>query len=44
LNGKLQAPFEWKTSLPRGLHTIETVAYDANGNISRDIVDVFVIL
>ena len=39
-----QAPFEWETSLPKGLHTIETVAYDSDGDISKDIVDVFVIL
>jgi len=35
------APFEWKLKTPRGLHTIETFAY--NGvNISKDIVDVYV--
>ena len=39
-----QSPFEWKSSLPKGLHTVETIAYDAEGDISKDIVDVFVIL
>jgi hypothetical protein len=37
-------PFEWKTSLPKGLHSIETVAYDKDGDISKDIIDVFVFL
>jgi hypothetical protein len=39
-----QAPFEWKATLPTGLHTIETLAYDSDGDISQDIVDVFVLL
>lgn len=39
-----QAPFEWKISLPRDLHTIETVAYDTDGDISKDIIDVFIVL
>ncbi|HMA82923.1 MAG TPA: C1 family peptidase [Candidatus Thermoplasmatota archaeon] len=37
-------PFEWKATLPKGLHTVEIIAYDADGEISKDIVDVFVIL
>ncbi|MFO8077699.1 MAG: C1 family peptidase [Thermoplasmatota archaeon] len=37
-------PFEWKKKLSRGLHTIETIAYDADGDISKDMVDVFVLL
>jgi len=36
-------PFETVLDLKRGLHTITTLAYDANGNISRDILDVTVI-
>jgi hypothetical protein len=37
------APFEWNTKLERGLHTIKTLAYDADGDISRDLLDVFVL-
>jgi len=38
-----EAPFEWIIDIKSGLHTIETLAYNDN-NISKDIVDVFVIL
>ena len=38
-----QEPFEWKINTSFGLHTIETYAYNQY-NISKDIVDVFVIL
>jgi len=38
-----QEPFEWQIDISFGLHTIETYAYN-NHNISKDIVDVFVIL
>jgi hypothetical protein len=37
-------PFEWTTSLPRGLHTIKTIAYDQDGDISHDLLDVFVLI
>ena len=37
-------PFEWKMKLSQGLHTIETIAYDADGDISKDMVDVFVLI
>lgn len=35
-------PFEWYMRAPLGLHTIETYAYDREGNISKAITDVFV--
>lgn len=38
------APFDLRMRLSRGLHTIEIFAYDEQGNESRDIVDVFVVL
>jgi hypothetical protein len=34
-------PFEINMDLGKGLHTITALAYDANGNVSRDILDVF---
>ncbi len=37
-------PFDWKTKLPRGLHTIEIIAYNENGDLSKDIIDVFVLI
>ena len=37
-------PFEYHFKPPRGLHVIETIAYDAKGNISKDIVDIHSIL
>lgn len=48
VDGKYQitddsAPFGWNTRLSLGLHTIEIIAYDKNENISKDIVDVFVL-
>ena len=38
------APFEWTTTLQKGPHTIETYAYDSDGDISMDILEVFVLL
>lgn len=38
-----QEPYEWQLDASFGLHTIETYAYNQY-NISKDIVDVFVIL
>lgn len=38
------APFEWTTTLTQGLHTIETIAYDVDGDISKDILEVFILL
>jgi len=38
------ASFEWTTALPQGLHTIKAIAYDEEGDISRDMIDVFVII
>jgi len=35
------APFEWRFTPSQGLHVIETIAYDADGEISRDIVDIY---
>jgi len=39
-----KSPFEWKASLTQGLHTIKTIAYDSDGDISRDLLDVFVLI
>lgn len=36
-------PFEWKKRLSHGLHTIEIIAYDADGDISKELVDVYVL-
>jgi hypothetical protein len=36
-------PFEWRLKTSRGLHTIETLAYN-DVNISKDIVDVFIFI
>ena len=36
-------PFEITLDLNRGLHTITTLAYDADGDVSRDILDVYVL-
>jgi len=38
-----EAPFKWIIDIKSGLHTIETLAYN-DANISKDIVDVFVLL
>ena len=48
LDGVLQhvddeAPFEWDFDATNGLHTVETIAYNAK-SISKDIIDVFVLL
>jgi len=37
------APFEWNLDIKKGLHTIETFAYN-EVNVSKDIVDVFKII
>ena len=47
LDGRLlhidyRSPFEWKLRPPIGRHTIETFAYDRNGNMSKAIQDIFV--
>ena len=36
-------PYEINLDLDRGLHTITTLAYDADEDVSRDIIDVFVL-
>ena len=38
-----EAPFEWELNTSKGLHTVETFAYH-NGTLSKDIVDVYVIM
>lgn len=38
-----EEPFEYAFKNSPGLHTIETYAYNENGKISKDVVDVFVI-
>ena len=37
-------PFEWELFTLFGLHTLEVYAYDENNNISKDIIDVFVLI
>jgi hypothetical protein len=49
LDGKLkyndkESPYEWLIESSPGLHTIEVFAYNEYGNVSKDVVDVFVIL
>lgn len=39
-----EQPYEWLFRAKPGLHTIEVFAYDADGDISKDVVDVFVFL
>ena len=39
-----QQPYEWLLKAKPGLHTIEVLAYDEDGDISKDVVDVFVFL
>ena len=36
-------PYEITLDLNQGLHTITTIAYDADGDVSRDILDVFIL-
>ena len=38
-----KAPFEWKATLPKGLHIIKTIAYDKDNDKSLDLLDVFVL-
>lgn len=38
------APYEWNLEATRGLHTLEVCAYDSNGEISKDVVDIFVFM
>ena len=47
LDGRLlhidyRSPYEWKLRPPLGRHTIETFAFDENGNLSKAIQDIFV--
>lgn len=39
-----QVPFSWRLDAPPGLHTVEVYVYSQEGNVSKDIVDVFVVL
>jgi hypothetical protein len=39
----IEPPYELNVKLSRGLHTIETIAYNEHG-ISKDIVDVFILI
>ncbi len=39
-----EIPFSMKLKLSPGLHSIETIAYDHDGDISKDMVDVYVLL
>ena len=48
LDGRLlrtdyRAPFDWKLRPPLGYHTIETIAYDQEGIMSKAIKDIFVL-
>jgi len=36
-------PFTWTKKLSRGIHTIETIAYDDNEVISKDMIDILVL-
>lgn len=38
-----EAPYTWDLKASRGLHTLETYAYH-NGTISKDLVDIYVII
>jgi len=45
VDGKLkytdsESPFSWRMDVPTGFHTIETYAYNEEGNVSKDIIDV----
>ncbi len=49
LDGELEyvdgeQPYEWSPATSYGIHTIETLAYNEEGNMSKDIIDVFVII
>ena len=37
-------PFEYSFKPSQGLHTIVTIAYDSDGDISKDIIDIFSII
>ena len=39
-----EQPYEWDLEAEPGIHTIETFAYDDGGVVSKDIVDVFVLI
>jgi hypothetical protein len=39
-----QSPFEWELFAFHGLHTVEVYAYDDDGDISKDIIDVYVLI
>jgi len=39
-----RAPFSWRLDVLPGRHTVEVYAYSDSGNVSRDIVDVFVVV
>jgi len=43
LRADYKPPFDWELRPPRGVHTIEAYAYDREGNMSRDITDIFVL-
>ena len=37
-------PYEWTFDYSKGVHTIKVIAYDAEGDRSMDILDVFALL
>ena len=39
-----EQPYEWAPTTSHGIHTIETLAYNEEGNISKEIIDVFVLI
>lgn len=43
LHTDYKPPFDWILRPPLGIHTIEAHAYDEEGNMSKDIMDIFVL-